>query len=50
MSKVVPVHTIKAYAGSRGVAPLIRNFGTRWRWVASITSGRSDAGKNVDTL
>jgi hypothetical protein len=27
---------MKAYRGSRGIAPLILNIGTRWRWVVSI--------------
>jgi hypothetical protein len=27
----VPVHAIKAYKGRRGIAPLIRNIGTRGR-------------------
>jgi len=26
-----PAHTMKAYKGSRGIAPLIPNFGSRWR-------------------
>jgi hypothetical protein len=29
--KAVPVHAIKAFRGSGGTAPLIRNLGTRWR-------------------
>jgi hypothetical protein len=28
--KVVPVHTMKAYRGSRGITPLVLNHGTRW--------------------
>jgi hypothetical protein len=32
----VPVHTIEAYRGSRGTAPLILTLGTRW-WVISFT-------------
>jgi hypothetical protein len=28
--KVVPVHTVKAYSGSRGIAPLILKIDTRW--------------------
>jgi hypothetical protein len=28
--KIVPVHTTKAYKGTRGIAPLILNLGTRW--------------------
>ena len=35
--KVVPVHALKAYGGRRGIAPLILNLGTRWRWVVSFT-------------
>jgi hypothetical protein len=27
--KVFPVHTMKAYRGSRGIAPLMPNLGTR---------------------
>jgi hypothetical protein len=29
--KVVPVHAMKANRGSRDIATLILNFGTRWR-------------------
>lgn len=29
--KDAPVHAMKAYGGSRGIAPLIFNLGTRWR-------------------
>jgi len=35
--KVVSVHAIKAYRGSRGVLPLILNLGTKWRWVVIFT-------------
>jgi hypothetical protein len=35
--KVVPVHIMKAYRGSRGIAPLIPNLGIRWRWMFSFT-------------
>jgi len=28
--KAVPVYTMKAYKGTRGIAPLILNHGTRW--------------------
>ena len=31
--KVLTVHSIKAYRGSRDISPLIRNVGTRWRRV-----------------
>lgn len=30
-SKVVPVHTLLAYTGSRNIAPFIFNLGTEWR-------------------
>lgn len=35
----VPVNCMKANwgRGNRRIAPLIRNFGTRWRWVVSWT-------------
>jgi hypothetical protein len=35
--KVAPVYAIKAYRGSRGIAPLILNVGTHWTrgWVVS---------------
>jgi hypothetical protein len=29
--KVVPVHTMKAYRGRRGIGPLILNLSTRWK-------------------
>jgi hypothetical protein len=35
--KVCPVHAMKAYSGSRGIAPLIRNLGVRLRGVVNIT-------------
>jgi len=36
--KKVPVHAVKAHGGSRDVAPLIHNFGTRWRRVVNLTT------------
>jgi hypothetical protein len=30
-AEVFPVQAVKAYGGSRGIAPLILNLGTRWR-------------------
>jgi hypothetical protein len=30
-SKLAPVYAVKAYNESRGTAPLILNFGVRWR-------------------
>jgi len=35
--KVPPVDVIKAYWGSRGLAPLILDVGSRRRWVVSLT-------------
>jgi hypothetical protein len=35
--KVVLIHTTKVYNGSGGKAPLILNFGTRWRLVINNT-------------
>jgi hypothetical protein len=31
------VYAMQAYRGSRGVAPLILNLGSRWRWVVNFT-------------
>lgn len=36
-SKLVPVHNLKAYRRSRGIAPHIRTVGSRGRWVISFT-------------
>ena len=33
---LVPVHVLKAYRGSRGLAPVILNLGIRWRWVVNF--------------
>jgi hypothetical protein len=30
-------HAMKTYRGSRGIAALILDIGTRWRWVGSFT-------------
>jgi len=35
--KGVPLHVVKAYAGSSGIDPLILNLGTRWRRVSNFT-------------
>ena len=41
--KVILVLTMKAYRGSRGVAPLILNLGTRWcKWSALHASASLD--------
>jgi len=34
--KAVPDHSMKAYRGSRGIAPLILNLFTRCRWVVDF--------------
>jgi hypothetical protein len=36
-SKVLPLHPMKAYRGSRGIAPLVLKLGARWRWVVNFT-------------
>jgi len=36
---LVPLHTMKAYKGNGGIAPIILNLSTRWRWVVSLTVG-----------
>jgi hypothetical protein len=36
-SKVFPVHTIKAYGGSRDIAPFIFILGARWTYVDNFT-------------
>ena len=35
--KAFCIHALKAYRGSRSMAPFILNLGTRWRWVVSFT-------------
>jgi hypothetical protein len=32
------VHTAASYRGNRGIAPLILNLGTKWRWVVNFTT------------
>jgi hypothetical protein len=46
--KIVLVHHIKAYGGHTGIAPLILNLSTRWRWIAS-RCGCFTQGKNLVT-
>jgi len=41
----VPVHDIKIYRSSRGIAPLILSLGTRWEWSTS-RAGRLSPGEN----
>jgi hypothetical protein len=44
--KFVPVHALKAYRGSRGMAPLILNLGCRRRLVApAALSPEKNLGK-----
>jgi len=33
----VPVHALKVYKRNRGMAPLIPNLGTKWRWAVNFT-------------
>jgi hypothetical protein len=35
--KVFAVQIMNAYRGSTGIAPLILNLGTRWKWVVNFT-------------
>jgi len=35
--KVCPVRAIKAGKGTTGIAPLIYNFYTRWRWEVNFS-------------
>jgi len=35
--KAVPVHTMKAHRGSRGIVPFIFSHGTIWRRVVNFT-------------
>ena len=43
-------HTMKADRGSRGVAPLILNLGTGWKWVVNfIPSSTLPLRKNPAT-
>ena len=44
--KVVPVHAMKAYGGSRGIAPLILNLDTRREWFSSHPSTSRTPGPN----
>jgi hypothetical protein len=35
--KVLSLRPVKAYRGSRGIAPLILELGDRWSWVVNFT-------------
>ena len=35
IGKIFSVHAVKAYRGSRGIAPLSHNLSTRWRWIGN---------------
>jgi hypothetical protein len=35
-SEVSPVYAMKVYIGSRGTAPLILNFATKWMWMVNF--------------
>ena len=39
--KVFPVHAMKAYRRNAGIATLILNLGTRWRWLLTLGKGPS---------
>jgi len=41
-TELVPVHTMKARGGSTGLAPLILNLHTIWRWVLSCCTPRKE--------
>jgi len=36
-SEAAPLHAMKPCRGSRGIAPLFLNLGTRWEWSTSCT-------------
>ena len=38
--KVSPQHAVQAHKGPKGMAPLILNLGTRWRWLFNTTLRR----------
>jgi len=40
---------MKACSGSKGVTPLILNFGTRWRWLDYFTSQQFNPGNDLRT-
>jgi hypothetical protein len=44
--RVVPVHAMKIYRRSRGIAPGILNLASKWRWVVKFTTWT--LGKNRD--
>jgi len=44
--KAVPDHSMKAYWGSRGMAPLILDLGTRWIYVINLKPGSFTPGEN----
>jgi len=39
-------NSMKGYKGVRGIAPLIRNVGTRWRWVVNFRTATLTPRKN----
>jgi hypothetical protein len=50
MVTVVPVHTVKHTEGSRDIAPLIINLGTRWRCVVSYSPRPPYLGRKTKLL
>jgi len=41
----VSAHAVKAYTGSSIIAPLIPNFGTKWKWVRKDMENKKSAGR-----
>jgi hypothetical protein len=41
---------MKSYTGSRGIAPLILNLGTEWRYVVNFTSGPTSEKESLYPL
>jgi hypothetical protein len=42
-----PLHTMKAYRGNGRIAPVILDFGTKWRWWSTLCLGHFSLGKNI---
>jgi hypothetical protein len=38
--KFALVHVLKVYGEKRSIAPLIRNVGSRWKWMMNVAPGR----------
>lgn len=35
--KIIPVHTVKGFVGSKGIDPLFLNLSTSWGWLVNFT-------------